>query len=87
MTFESLFINNDKNLFGKGLWNFSVDITDKPIDLLVNEKVDEGQTVKFNGKNISLVVPISDTLYLLSQPYYIQKAGKMGILDCIAKKI
>ena len=87
ITFDSLFINNDKNLFGKGLWNFSVDINDKPIELLVNEKVNEGQTVKFNGKNISLVMPISDTLYLFSQPYYIiQKAGKIGILDWIAEK-
>ena len=86
ITFDSLFINNDKNLFGKGLWNFSVDINDKPIELLVNEKVNEGQTVKFNGKNISLVMPISDTLYLFSQPYYIQKAGKIGILDWISEK-
>lgn len=86
ITFDSLFINNDKNLFGKGLWNFSVNINDKPIELLVNEKVNEGQTVKFNGKNISLVMPISDTLYLFSQPYYIQKAGKIGILDWISEK-
>ena len=86
ITFDSLFINNDKNLFGKGLWNFLVDINDKPIELLVNEKVNEGQTVKFNGKNISLVMPISDTLYLFSQPYYIQKAGKIGILDWISEK-
>ena len=86
VTFDSLFIDNDKNLFGKGLWNFSVDINDKPIELLVNEKVNEGQTVKFNGKNISLVMPISDTLYLFSQPYYIQKAGKIGILDWITEK-
>ena len=71
ITFGSIFIHNDKNLFGKGLWNFSVEINDKSIDLLVNEKVDEGQTVKFNGKNISLVMPISDTLYLFSQPYYV----------------
>ena len=48
ITFDSLLINNDMNLFGKGLWNFSVDINDKPIELLVNEKVTEGQTVKFN---------------------------------------
>jgi len=86
VTFDSLFINNDKNLFGKGLWNFSVDINDKSIDLLVNEKVDEGQTVRFNGKNISLVTPISDTLYLFSQPYYAQKTGKIGILDWISEK-
>lgn len=86
ITFDSLFINNDKNLFGKGLWNFSVDINDKPIDLLVNQKVGEGQTVEFDGKNISVVMPISDTLYLFSQPYYIQKAGKIGILDWIAEK-
>jgi hypothetical protein len=86
ITFDSLFINNDKNLFGKGLWNFSVNINDKPIELLVNEKVNEGQTVKFDGKNISLVMPISDTLYLFSQPYYIQKAGKIGILDWISEK-
>jgi hypothetical protein len=85
ITFDSLFINNDKNLFGKGLWNFSVNINDKPIELLVNEKVNEGQTVKFDGKNISLVMPISDTLYLFSQPYYIQKAGKIGILDWISE--
>jgi hypothetical protein len=87
ITFDSLFINNDKNLFGKGLWNFSVDINDKSIDLLVNEKVDEGQTVKFNGKNTSFVMPISDTLYLFSQPYYIQKSGKIGILDWISETI
>src|SRR6185503_13361253 len=74
ITFDSLFINNDKNLFGKGLWNFSVDINDKSIDLLVNEK------------NISLVIPISDTLYLFSQPYYVQKTGKIGILDWISEK-
>ena len=86
VTFDSLFINNDKNLFGKGLWNFSVDINDKSIDLLVNEKVDEGQTIRFNGKNISLVIPISDTLYLFSQPYYVQKTGKIGILDWISEK-
>lgn len=86
ITFDSIFINNDKNLFGKGLWNFSVEINDKSIDLLVNEKVDEGQTVKFNGKNISLVMPISDTLYLFSQPYYVQKIGKIGILDWIFEK-
>ena len=79
ITFDSLFINNDKNLFGKGLWNFSVDINDKPIELLVNEKVDEGQTVEFDGKNISLVIPILDSLYLFSQPYYNQKVGKRGI--------
>ena len=85
ITFDSLFINNDKNLFGKGLWNFSVNINDKPIELLVNEKVNEGQTVKFDGKNISLVMPISDTLYLFSQPYYIQQAGKIGILDWISE--
>jgi hypothetical protein len=70
ITFDSLFINNDKNLFGKGLWNFSVDINDKPIELLVNEKVNEGQTVKFNGKNISLVMPISDTLFVFSALLY-----------------
>src|SRR6187200_3330428 len=85
ITFDSLFINNDKNLFGKGLWNFSADVNDKSIDLLVNEKVDEGQTVKFNGKNISFVMPISDTLYLFSQPYYTQKSGKIGILDWISE--
>jgi len=85
ITFDSLFINNDKNLFGKGLWNFSDDVNDKSIDLLVNEKVDEGQTVKFNGKNISFVMPISDTLYLFSQSYYIQKSGKIGILDWISE--
>jgi len=86
ITFDSLFINNDKNLFGKGLWNFSVDINDKPIELLVNEEVDEGQTVEFDGKNISLVIPISESLYLFSQPYYIQKVGKIGILDWMAEK-
>ena len=31
-------------------------------------------------------MPISDTLYLFSQPYYIQKAGKIGILDWISEK-
>jgi len=31
-------------------------------------------------------MPTSDTLYLFSQPYYIQKTGKIGILDWIAKK-
>ena len=63
-----------------------MDINDKPIDLLVNQKVGEGQTVEFDWKNISVVMPISDTLYLFSQPYYIQKAGKIGILDWIAEK-
>jgi hypothetical protein len=32
------------------------------------------------------MIPKSDSLYLFSQPYYIQKVGKIGILDWMAEK-
>lgn len=87
ITFDSLFINNDENLFGKGLWNFSIGANNKTADLLVNQMVTEGQTINFTGKSILLEIPKSNSLYLFSQPFsFNDKSGKFGLLDSIIEK-
>jgi len=79
--FDSLFINNNRVLFGNSAWNFTVNVNNNTIDLLTLEKVKDNQTIRFHGKNISLLIPTSKNLHISSQPFVIKPSGKWDLLD------
>lgn len=84
--FDSLLINNDRNLLGSSNWNLEVSVNDKTLDLLTHSKVTDNQLIKFNKKNISLVIPISGKVDVGSFGVVEKPLGKWDILDYFGEK-